>query len=167
MRTNIQMSDYFWWVALQWRHNEPDVVSNHRRLECLLICLFRCRSKKTSKLRVTGLCEGNPPWPVDSPHKGTVTRKMFPFYDAIMWLRFCGGINSPRSHSSVFFNLTGAWQGIRVTSSMRKLSSKLIDFPSLVPSKTQCSNSLQYQEFPFRNIMSKCDVFLNILHCFF
>ena len=29
--------------------------------------LFKCRSKKTSKHRVTGLCEGNPP--VDSPHK--------------------------------------------------------------------------------------------------
>ena len=36
------------------------------------------RSKKTSKFRVTGLCEGN------SPHKGTVTRKMFPFDDVIM-----------------------------------------------------------------------------------
>ena len=36
----------------------------------------------TSKLRVTGLCEGN--WPVNSPHKGPVTRKMFPFDDAIM-----------------------------------------------------------------------------------
>ena len=25
-------------------------------------------------------------WPVNSPHKGPVTRKMFPFYDVIMWL---------------------------------------------------------------------------------
>ena len=45
----------------QWHHNELDGVSNHLRLDCLLNCLFRCRSKKTSKLRVTGLCEGNPP----------------------------------------------------------------------------------------------------------
>ena len=30
-------------------------------LDCLLSRLFRCRSKTTSKLRVTGLCEGNPP----------------------------------------------------------------------------------------------------------
>ena len=37
-----------------------DGVSNHRRLHCLLKRLFRRRSKKTSKLRVTGLCEGNP-----------------------------------------------------------------------------------------------------------
>ena len=31
------------------------------RLDCLLNCLFKCRSKKTSKLRATGLYEGNPP----------------------------------------------------------------------------------------------------------
>ena len=36
-------------------------VSNHRRLDYLLNCLFRRRSKKTSMLRVSGLCEGNSP----------------------------------------------------------------------------------------------------------
>ena len=41
------------------RHNERDGVWNHQRLDCLLNLVFR--SKKTSKLRVTGLCEGNPP----------------------------------------------------------------------------------------------------------
>ena len=45
--------------SLQWRHNERDGVSNHRRLDCLLNCLFRHRSRKASRLRVTGLCEGN------------------------------------------------------------------------------------------------------------
>ena len=45
----------------QWCNNEHDGVSNHRRLDCLLNCLFRRRSKRTSKLRVTGLCKGNPP----------------------------------------------------------------------------------------------------------
>ena len=33
---------------------------------------------------VTGLCVGNSPGPVNSPHKGPVTRKMFPFDDVIM-----------------------------------------------------------------------------------
>ena len=47
--------------SLQWRHNERDGISNHRRLHCLLNCWFRRRPKKTSKLRVTGLCEGNSP----------------------------------------------------------------------------------------------------------
>ena len=48
-------------ISLQWRYNEHDGVSNHRRLDCLLDRLFRRTSKKTSKFRVTGLCEGNSP----------------------------------------------------------------------------------------------------------
>ena len=47
--------------ALQWRRSEHDVVSNQQPHDCLLNRLFRCRSKKTSNLRVTGLCEGNSP----------------------------------------------------------------------------------------------------------
>ena len=46
---------------LQWRHNGHDSVSNHQPHDCLLNRLFRRRSKKTSKLRVTGLCAGNSP----------------------------------------------------------------------------------------------------------
>ena len=47
--------------TLWWRHNDHDSVSNHQPHECLLNRLFRRRSKKTSKLRVTGLCVGNSP----------------------------------------------------------------------------------------------------------
>ena len=50
-----------WCVALWWRHNGRDSVSNHQPHDCLLNRLFRRRSKKTSKLRVTGLCVGNSP----------------------------------------------------------------------------------------------------------
>ena len=51
------------WVywPLQWRHNGHDSVSDHQPHVCLLNRLFRRRSKKTSKLRVTGLCAGNSP----------------------------------------------------------------------------------------------------------
>ena len=45
----------------KWRHNGRDRVLNHQLHHCLLNRLFRCRSKKTSKLRVTGLCAGNSP----------------------------------------------------------------------------------------------------------
>ena len=69
---------------LRWGHNDHDNVSNHQPHGCLLNRLFRRTSKKTSKLRVTGLCAGNSPRPVNSPHKGPVTRKMFPFDDVIM-----------------------------------------------------------------------------------
>ena len=48
-------------LSLEWLHNERHPVSNYLRLNCLLNCLFRRASQKTSKLRVTGLCEGNPP----------------------------------------------------------------------------------------------------------
>ena len=70
--------------SLQWRHNERYDVSNHRCLDCLLYCLFRSKSMKTSEPRITGLCEGNPPvtgakWPV--------ARKMFPVDDDIMWIK--------------------------------------------------------------------------------
>ena len=42
-------------------HNECNGISNHQCLDCLLNNSFRHRSKKTSKLHTTGLCERNPP----------------------------------------------------------------------------------------------------------
>ena len=53
--------------ALQWRPNGHDNVSNHQPHHCLLSRLFGRRSKKTSKLRVTGLCAGNSPVPGEIP----------------------------------------------------------------------------------------------------
>ena len=57
-------------MSLQWRHNDRDGVLNHRRLDCLLNHLFRRRSKETSKLSVTALCEGNSPVAGEFPTKG-------------------------------------------------------------------------------------------------
>ena len=71
-------------TTLHWRHNDHDGASNHQPHGSLLNRFFGRWSKKTSKLRVTGLCAGKSPWPVNSPHKGPVTRKMFPFDDVIM-----------------------------------------------------------------------------------
>ena len=42
---------------LHWRHNEHDGVSNHQPHGCLFNRSFGRRSKKTSKLRVTGTGE--------------------------------------------------------------------------------------------------------------
>ena len=69
-------------LSLQWRHN--DCVPNHRRLHCLLNCWFGRRSKKTSK--PLAFVQGIHRSPVNSPHKGPVTRKMLPFDDVIMYL---------------------------------------------------------------------------------
>ena len=62
------LAHQFYWVSasrdldtLQWRHNGRDGVSNHRPRDRLLNRLFRRRSKKASKLHVTGLCAGTSP----------------------------------------------------------------------------------------------------------
>ena len=56
-------------MTLQWRNYGHDGVSNHQPQQCLLNRSFGRRSKKTSKLRVTGLCVGKSLGPVNSPHK--------------------------------------------------------------------------------------------------
>ena len=70
--------------TLPWRHNDRDGVSNHQPHHCLLNRFFRRRSKKTSKLHVTGLCMGNSPVTGEFTHEGPVTRIFFPFDDVIM-----------------------------------------------------------------------------------
>ena len=45
--------------TLRWSQNGRDIISGHQPHDCLLNRLFRHRSKKTSKLRVTGLRVGN------------------------------------------------------------------------------------------------------------
>ena len=62
---NVDCGHCWPWMAtvtpfsLEKRHTERDGVSNHRRHDWLLNRLFRHKSKKIWKLRVTGLCEGN------------------------------------------------------------------------------------------------------------
>ena len=69
------INDFWFRVSpLQWRQNERDVVSNHQPCDCLLNRLSWRRSKKTSKLRVTGLCAGN--------SRGS-NAEMFPLDDVI------------------------------------------------------------------------------------
>ena len=72
--------------SLQWRHNEHDGVSNHWCLDCLLNHLFGCWSKKASKLRVTGLCEGNSPVTSEFPSQRASNVEMPPFDNIIMCL---------------------------------------------------------------------------------
>ena len=45
--------------ALHWCRNERRCVSNHQPHDYVLNCLFRRRSKITSKVRATGLCAGD------------------------------------------------------------------------------------------------------------
>ena len=150
--TTVSFGGGRYFGTLLWRHNEHDSVSNHQPRGCLLDRLFRRRSKKTSKLRVTGLCVGNSPGPVNSPHKGPVTRKMFPFDDVIMTM--C--TSPPKSmHVRVLIDIPRTmpcWQGSCPTSfsSAWSLASYMCqakeyaDLTSLrhIPGNIECSISI-------------------------
>ena len=89
-------------MPLQWRHNGHDGVSNQRPHHSLLSRLFRGRSKKTSKFRVTGLCAGNSPVTVEVPaqmasnaEKVSIWRRHHAFESTVdhKWRRFLTGRN--------------------------------------------------------------------------
>ena len=91
-----QKAGYEDWLlsyTLQWRHNGHDSVSNHQLYDCLLNRLFRRRSKKTSKLRVTGLCEGNSPVTGEFPAQRASDKEKV----SIWWRHHAFGIR-PISH---------------------------------------------------------------------
>ena len=81
--------------ALQWRHNGRNSVSNHQLHDCLLNGLFRRRSKKTSKLRVTGLCAGNSPGTGEFPAQMASTTE-----NVSIWWRHHGRRNERTRHSA-------------------------------------------------------------------
>ena len=62
-------------LAVQWRHNGHDSVSNHQPHDRLLNRLFRRRSKKMSNSASLAFVRGIHRRPVNSPHKWPVTRK--------------------------------------------------------------------------------------------
>ena len=71
-------------MPLQWRHNGCDSVSNHQSHDCLFNRLFRRRSKKTSKLHVTGLCEGDSPGTGEFPAQMASNAENVSFDDVIL-----------------------------------------------------------------------------------
>ena len=71
-------------APLQRRYNGRDGVSNQQQYFCLLNRLFGRRSKKTSKLRVTGLCVGNSPVTGEFHAQMARNAENVPFDDVIM-----------------------------------------------------------------------------------
>ena len=69
---------------LQWRQNGCDGVSNHQPHHCGLNHLFSAYQRKHQSSASLAFVSGIQQWPVNSPHKWPPTRKMFPFYDAMM-----------------------------------------------------------------------------------
>ena len=71
-------------VTLQWRQNEHDGLSNNQPHDCLLSVYSDADQRKHQSSASLAFVRGIHRWPVNSPHKGPVTRKMFPFDDVIM-----------------------------------------------------------------------------------
>ena len=69
---------------LQSRHNECDCVPSHRRLDYLLDVFSGADQRKHQSSASLAFVRGIHRWPVNSPHKRPVTRKMFSFDDVIM-----------------------------------------------------------------------------------
>ena len=114
---------------LHWRHNGCDGVSNHQPHDCLLSRLVMRRSQKTPKLCVTGFSRGN--WPVNSPHKGPVTRKMFPFEDVIVHQvnTFAPRLNQNLCNTITHFVTLSrkmCWNGLSVHQMLLKKCSKAV-----------------------------------------
>ena len=80
-------------MSLLWRHNGCDGVSNHQPHDCLLSWLFGRRSKKTSKLRVTGLCAGNSPVTGEFPTQMASNAENVSIDDIIMVSRHGYGLS--------------------------------------------------------------------------
>ena len=86
-RIKVVILQLYIYISLLWHHNGRDGVSNPQPHDCLLNRLFMCRSKKTSKLRVTGLFAGNSP--------------VFPFDDVIM--------SAPTAPTNARQSMTHCW----------------------------------------------------------
>ena len=95
-------------APLQWRHNGCDGVSNNQPHHCLLNRLFRSRSKKTSKLRVTGLCAGSSPVTTTPVIKWKHFPRYWPFVRGIPR----SPVNSPHKSQccgALMFSLICVW----------------------------------------------------------
>ena len=69
-------------ISLQWRHNDRDGVSNNRRLDCFYSTICSDVGQRKHQISASlAFVWGIHRWPVNSPHKWLVTRKMLPFDD--------------------------------------------------------------------------------------
>ena len=97
-----------WWspvfksFALRWRHNGRDSVSHHQPHDCLLNHLFRRRSKKTSKVRVTGLCAGNSPGTGEYPAQMASNAENV----SIWWRHHVASMCETNVHPDIHFGFT-------------------------------------------------------------
>ena len=127
--------------------------------------VYSDRSKKTPKLRVAGLCVGNSPGPVNSPHKGPVTRKMFPFDDVIMKKR--RGQRTERLKKAVFINYFDKTKANPGQSSGNKMTATLSSQLYFAGSSLILKNKAQKLSHNFNLLLcpftSECDQSFGLL----
>ena len=108
--------------TLQWCHNEHDVVSNDGRLDRLLNCLFRHRSKKSFLWSV-------PEQTVESRLKGTVTRKMLCIHSAYVVGSFWTHLQTIESRHWADFRNTNFKRGRQISAEQVTNKSSIQNFP--------------------------------------
>ena len=106
--------------SLQWRNNERDGISIHRRIDCLPKRLFWCRSMKTSKLRVTDLCEGNSPVTGEFPAQRASDAENVPIWwrhhvATSVAAELLGDTRPRRTMAILSFNPTGNWGALNAS----------------------------------------------------
>ena len=69
-------------ISLHWRHNERNGVLNHQPHVFFAAADQRKHQSSSPLPFVRGIHR----WPLNSPHKWPVTRKMFPFDDVIIYV---------------------------------------------------------------------------------
>ena len=98
-------------LILQLRLNGCDGVSNHQPHDCFLNRLFRRRSTKASKLRVTGLCVGNSP--VTICFHLMTSSWVFMMTTLSASLTFVRGVHSSLVYSSLIHSRTSTVQPLK------------------------------------------------------
>ena len=73
-----------WILTLKWRHNERDGVSNYHPYD-FYSAVYSGEDQRRHQSSVSlAFVRGIHRWPANSPHKGPVTWKMYPFDDVIV-----------------------------------------------------------------------------------
>ena len=120
--------------SLQWRHNGRDGVSNHQPHDCLLSRIFRRKSKKNQSFPSLAFVRGIHRWPVNSPHKWPVTRKMFPLDDLMMF-------ENNRS-----YRVSSSWFNFLINTSLQQLVMEIKRICRTYVRITTCCLKIRYKD---------------------
>ena len=99
-------------------------------------------------------------WPVNSPHKGTVTRKMFPFDDVIMYLQ---AMQSDDEAQIIRIYSTGIWSLTNIAAN-RQIPQCPFNISRNSPFRTDISTFLFW--VVYCGIWGRCNLrFTNLIFC--